>query len=50
MRRVEFHYEGGIKDFVAHVNEAKDPIHSHIVYFEGENEAGLVEVAMQWNT
>ena len=46
----EFHYEGGIKDFVAHVNEAKDPVHKHIVYFEGESDEGAVEVAMQWNT
>ncbi len=48
--QVEFHYEGGIKDFVAYINEAKDPVHRHIVFFENENEAGLVEVAMQWNT
>jgi DNA gyrase subunit B len=48
--RVEFHYEGGIRDFVAYVNSAKDPIHKHIVYFEGSNDQGQVEVAMQWNT
>jgi DNA gyrase subunit B len=48
--RVEFHYEGGIRDFVAHVNTSKDSIHKHIVYFEGENEKGAVEVAMQWNS
>ena len=48
-RTEEFHYEGGIKDFVAHVNEAKDPVHKHIVYFEGESDEGAVEVAMQWN-
>ncbi len=48
--QVEFHYEGGIRDFVAHVNESKDPVHKHIVYFEGETEQGQVEVAMQWNT
>ena len=48
--RVEFHYEGGIKDFVAYSNEAKDAVHRHIVYFENETDAGLVEVAMQWNT
>jgi DNA gyrase subunit B len=47
---VAFHYEGGIRDFVAYVNEAKDPIHKHIVFFEGSNEQGAVEVAMQWNT
>jgi DNA gyrase subunit B len=46
---VEFHYEGGIRDFVAHVNSTKDAIHKRIAYFEGENEQGQVEVAMQWN-
>jgi DNA gyrase subunit B len=45
----EFHYEGGIRDFVAHVNESKDSIHKHIVYFEGDSDEGQVEVAMQWN-
>ncbi len=45
----EFHYEGGIRDFVAHVNESKDPVHKHIVFFEGESDEGQVEVAMQWN-
>src|SRR6059058_3606964 len=44
-----FHYEGGIRDFVAYTNEAKDTVHKHIVYFEGDNEQGQVEVAMQWN-
>jgi DNA gyrase subunit B len=48
-KTVEFHYEGGIKDFVAHINEAKDPIHKHVVYFDGETDQGAVEVAMQWN-
>ena len=52
--RVEFHYEGGIKDFVAHVNAAKEPVHKHVVYFDAHSngettEQGSVEVAMQWN-
>src|SRR5262249_41304494 len=47
---VEFHYEGGIRDFVAHVNSTKDPVHKRIAYFEGESERGQVEVAMQWNS
>ena len=46
----EFHYEGGIRDFVAHVNESKDTVHKHVVYFEGESDDGQVEIAMQWNT
>jgi DNA gyrase subunit B len=49
-KTVEFQYEGGIRDFVSHINEAKDAIHKHIVYFEGETEQGAVEVAMQWNS
>src|SRR5438270_4842873 len=48
--RVEFHYEGGIRDFVAYVNAAKDAVHRHLVYFDGESEQGAVEVAMQWNS
>ncbi|HEX5470102.1 MAG TPA: DNA topoisomerase (ATP-hydrolyzing) subunit B [Gaiellaceae bacterium] len=48
--RHEFKYDGGIRDFVAYVNESKDPLHKHIVYFAGETERGQVEVAMQWNT
>ena len=46
----EFHYEGGIRDFVSHVNSGKDAVHKHVVYFEGENDDGQVEVAMQWNS
>ncbi len=46
----EFHYEGGIRDFVAHVNESKDTVHKHVVYFEGDSEDGQVEVAMQCNS
>src|SRR5438477_6295818 len=47
---IEFHYEGGIRDFVKHVNSTKDPVHKHIVYFESESDQGQVEVAMQWNS
>jgi len=48
----EFHFENGIKDFVAHVNAGKDPIHSQVAYFEAEDEEGrgTVEIALQWNS
>ena len=49
---VEFQYDGGIVDFVAYLNENKDPIQSKIISFEGESAEGegAVEVAMQWNS
>jgi len=48
--RQEFHAEGGLRDFVAYINDSKDSVHKHIVFLEGENSDGAVEVAMQWNT
>jgi DNA gyrase subunit B len=53
--RHEFHYEGGIRDFVSYVNKTKDPIHKRIVFFEGSSNGdsaheGTLEVAMQWNS
>ncbi len=47
--RSEFHYEGGIEDFVRYLNEGKEPVHKKVVFFEGESDEGAVEVAMQWN-
>jgi DNA gyrase subunit B len=46
----EFHYEGGISDFVRHVNANKDPLHKHVIAFDGATDDGAVEVAMQWNS
>jgi len=47
---VTFRYEGGIEDFVRHLNENKDTLHRKTIFFEGEEEEeGQVEVAMQWN-
>ena len=49
-QRAEFHYEGGIRDFVAYLNENKDAIGTKVVYFEEDSDEGAVEVAMQWNS
>jgi DNA gyrase subunit B len=46
---VSFQYEGGIEDFVRHLNENKDVLHKKTIFFEGEEDEGQVEVAMQWN-
>ena len=49
-RSVTYQYDGGIRDFVEHINEAKDPVHKTIFYFEREEAVGDVEVALQWNS
>ena len=47
---VSFKYDGGIEDFVRYLNENKEPMHEKVVYFEGDEDDGAVEVAMQWNS
>ena len=49
-RDVTYQYEGGIRDFVAHINDAKDPVHKSVFYLERDEEIGAVEVALQWNS
>ncbi len=45
-----FHYEGGIQEFVAHLNKNKDVLYEPIIYAEGEKDGVYVEVAIQHNT
>ncbi|MBD5551268.1 MAG: DNA topoisomerase (ATP-hydrolyzing) subunit B [Lachnospiraceae bacterium] len=45
----EFHYEGGIKEFVEYLNNSKESLYNEIMYFEGKKNNVYVEVAMQHN-
>jgi DNA gyrase subunit B len=45
-----FHYDGGIADLVAHLNESKEALHKSVGAFEAELDGAQVEVAFQWNT
>ncbi len=42
-------YEGGIKSFVKHVNRAKNPLFEEPIYFRGEKDDLICEVALQYN-
>ena len=45
----EFHYAGGIKEFVSYLNRGKEPLYEDVIYCEGTRDGVYVEVAMQHN-
>ncbi|MDP9405127.1 MAG: DNA topoisomerase (ATP-hydrolyzing) subunit B [Actinomycetota bacterium] len=48
-----FRYEGGLRDFVTHLNASRDPLHASILHFSAREDDGAgpseVEIALQWN-
>lgn len=48
-KKNEYHYEGGIKEYVAYLNRNKTAIHEEIIYVEDEVDDIKVEVGMQYN-
>jgi DNA gyrase subunit B len=53
-REMLYHYEGGLRDFVKHLNSTKNAAQESVIHFSAETEAGsphkmAIEVAMQWN-
>src|SRR3989344_4097255 len=45
----KFFYEGGIKEFVAYLNEGKQMLHKDVIYMNKKSNGTTVEIAMQWN-
>ena len=45
----EYHYEGGIKSYVEHLNRSKEVIHEEPIFMEGEKDGISVEIALQYN-
>ena len=48
-RQEVFKYEGGIKEFILHLNKNKSPMHSEVIHFEREKDDVVVEIAMQYS-
>ncbi|HQB63667.1 MAG TPA: ATP-binding protein, partial [Sedimentibacter sp.] len=44
----EFHYEGGIKEFVRYLNSKKEPLHNDVIFTEGDKDKVIVEIAIQY--
>ena len=44
----EFHYEGGIKQFIQFLNSKKEPLHKDVIYTEGTKDKVIVEIAIQY--
>ena len=47
-KEVDFHYEGGLRAFVNHLNKSKAPLHEEVISIVGEKDDMTVEVALQW--
>ena len=45
----EYHYEGGLREYVAFLNKNKTPLHDHIIDCEDTMNDISVEIAMQYN-
>ena len=52
VRRVRYHYDGGIADFVRHINASKGVANPTVIDIESEadDKRMSAEIAMQWNT
>jgi DNA gyrase subunit B len=54
VRKYEFHYSGGIAEFIKHLNRGKTVLHEKPIYFEGVRDLPnggtlTMEVALQYN-
>ncbi|RLE21743.1 MAG: DNA topoisomerase IV subunit B, partial [Actinobacteria bacterium] len=50
-QEIAYQYNGGIVDFVKHLNATKEPLFSKVCQFEDEdNDGQMLDIAMQWNT
>ncbi len=44
-----FKYNGGIEEFIKHINKAKEPLHPKVIYVQKLKDGVTAEVALQYN-
>tara|TARA_Y100000768_G_scaffold355690_1_gene309531 strand:- start:713 stop:2563 length:1851 start_codon:yes stop_codon:yes gene_type:complete len=49
-KKTSYKYDGGIKDFVQHVNTSKEALFEKVGFFQEKDDEQEVEIAFQWNT
>ena len=42
-------YKGGIREYIAYLNRNKTPVHDEVIYFKGEKDDSVIEIAFQYN-
>jgi DNA gyrase subunit B len=47
-RVTNFHYAGGISEYIEYINSDKQPIHDEIIHISSERDGVQVEAALQW--
>ena len=48
-KKVEFKYNGGIAEFIKHLNRGKSVLHDKPIYMEAEREGVVMEIGLQYN-
>jgi DNA gyrase subunit B len=44
-----YQYDDGLRQYVAHLNRASEPVHADILYIKGDSEGVTVEIALQYS-
>lgn len=48
-KRIEFKFEGGLREFVEYLNKNKSVIHKDVIYFSGVRDEVEIEIGIQYN-
>ncbi|MDP9349069.1 MAG: DNA topoisomerase (ATP-hydrolyzing) subunit B [Gemmatimonadota bacterium] len=48
-RREEYHYEGGLKEFIEYLRGSRKPLHPDVIYIEAARPEAEIEIALQYD-